>query len=92
MSVIFSTYSTILGKENDSSGSEVLFSTFTLTDSGNHSTLDSKPARRQWETTFNQTYIQPVTEALDHNIHAAFRCIVNDSEEGICSLMTDQFL
>ena len=48
----------------------------------NHAQLGTRPARRQWEDVFNQTYIRPITETLDHSIHAAFSSIMNDTEQG----------
>ena len=50
---------------------------------GNNSRLDTKLARRQWETAFNDAYIRTVTETVDQNIHTAFQSIMNDSDQGI---------
>ena len=49
---------------------------------GNNSLLNNKQARRQWEATFNDTYIQSVTETVDQNIHTAFQSVVNDNDQG----------
>ena len=38
--------------------------------------------RRNWEAAFNETFVRPVTEALDQKIHAAFNSVLNDNEQG----------
>lgn len=42
--------------------------------------LGDKAARKEWETTFDKTYIQPVTRNLDQNIKASLNAILKDSE------------
>ena len=49
---------------------------------GNSSHLNNKPARRQWEATFNDAYIRSVTETVDQSIHTAFQSVVNDNDQG----------
>ena len=48
----------------------------------NQSFLSTRPGRAQWEATFNETFIQPVTEELDQKIFAAFSSVMNDNEQG----------
>ena len=55
---------------------------------GNNSRLNTKPARRQWEATFNDAYIRTVTETVDQNIHTAFQSIMNDNDQGILCIKT----
>jgi hypothetical protein len=53
-------------------------------DSSSH--LNSKPARRQWEAAFSDTYIRTVAETVDQNIHTAFHSIMKDNDQGMLML------
>ena len=49
---------------------------------GNNSQLGNRQARNDWEVTFNDAYIRPVTETLDQSIHTAFETVTNDNDQG----------
>ena len=47
------------------------------------SSLDTKEARKEWESVFNQHYIQPVLSTLDENLTIAMDFVANDKEQGL---------
>ena len=53
--------------------------------------LESKQSRKEWEKTFNETYIEPVMKSLTINLKKAMDFIANDDQQGmfhvyICTL------
>lgn len=45
------------------------------------STLKSKDARKEWETKFNQLYIQPVLSKLNQNLAKSMEIVCSDEEQ-----------
>ena len=45
------------------------------------STLKSKDARKEWETNFNQVYIQPVLSKLNQNVTKAMEIVGSDEQQ-----------
>ena len=45
------------------------------------STLKSKDARKEWETNFNQVYIQPVLSKLNQNVTKAMEIVGTDEQQ-----------
>ena len=45
------------------------------------STLKSKDARKEWETNFNQVYVQPVLSKLNQNVTKAMEIVGSDEQQ-----------
>ena len=48
------------------------------------SSLTDKESRKQWETIFNDHYIQPVLSTLDNNLAFAMDLIATDDQQSNC--------
>ena len=49
--------------------------------------LETKATRQNWETIFNQYYIQPVLSTLTESLPNAIELVLNDEQQGKCVWM-----